>query len=64
VTNTTCESAKIEFACVKNAASTPCIWDVICKEKICKNAPSSKNTHELCNSYLPTCTVNSAGNGC
>lgn len=33
------------------------------KKKTCANAPITNNTHDLCTSYLATCTVKSGG-GC
>lgn len=51
-------------ACDKNLAGTACIWNVTCKDKTCANASADKTTHDLCTSYLSTCTVNSGKNGC
>ncbi|CAD8176961.1 unnamed protein product [Paramecium pentaurelia] len=67
VTNTTCAAITLEVACVKNSSGQPCVWDVAsssCKDKICINAPLTKTTNELCQEFLNTCTVNSAGAGC
>ncbi|CAK70235.1 unnamed protein product (macronuclear) [Paramecium tetraurelia] len=47
--------------------SLPCFWHVAsgsCKDKICANAPSSNNSHELCQQFLNSCTVNSTNTGC
>ncbi|CAK64863.1 unnamed protein product (macronuclear) [Paramecium tetraurelia] len=63
VTNGPCSAANVQAACVKNTSGTDCIWDTTCKEKTCVNAPTTNNTHELCTSYLSTCTVK-AGGGC
>ncbi|CAD8124536.1 unnamed protein product [Paramecium sonneborni] len=60
--NTTCEAINLEIAC-KNDGNSPkndCFWDNgKCWTKNCTNAPSSNNTHALCNSFLPKCTVGS-----
>ncbi|CAD8109102.1 unnamed protein product [Paramecium primaurelia] len=63
VSNGACSAANVQAACVKNSTGTDCIWDTTCKEKTCANAPTTNNTHDLCTSYLPTCTVK-AGGGC
>ncbi|CAD8109110.1 unnamed protein product [Paramecium primaurelia] len=63
VSNGACSAANVQAACVKNSSGTDCIWDTTCKEKTCANAPTTNNTHELCTSYLSTCTVK-AGGGC
>ncbi|CAD8109130.1 unnamed protein product [Paramecium primaurelia] len=63
VSNGACSAANVQAACVKNSSGTDCIWDTTCKEKTCANAPTTNNTHELCSSYLPTCTVRTGG-GC
>ncbi|CAD8109099.1 unnamed protein product [Paramecium primaurelia] len=63
VSNGACSAANVQAACVKNTSGTDCIWDTTCKEKTCANSPITNNTHELCTSYLPTCTVK-AGGGC
>ena len=64
VSNGACSVATIEAACVKNLSGSPCIWNVTCKDKTCANAPTTNNTHELCTTYLATCTVASGGSGC
>ncbi|CAK64868.1 unnamed protein product (macronuclear) [Paramecium tetraurelia] len=63
VSNGACSAANVQAACVKNTSGTDCIWDTTCKEKTCANAPTTNNTHELCTSYLSTCTVK-VGGGC
>ncbi|CAD8176985.1 unnamed protein product [Paramecium pentaurelia] len=63
VSNGACSAANVLAACVKNSSGTDCIWDTTCKEKTCANAPTTNNTHELCTSYLSTCTVRTGG-GC
>ncbi|CAD8157933.1 unnamed protein product [Paramecium octaurelia] len=63
VANGACSVANVQAACVKNSSNFDCIWDTACKEKTCANAPTSNNTHDLCTSYLSTCTVKSDG-GC
>ncbi|CAD8110299.1 unnamed protein product [Paramecium primaurelia] len=63
VSNGACSAANIQAACVKNTSGIDCIWDTTCKEKTCANAPITNNTHDLCTSYLATCTVKSGG-GC
>ncbi|CAK64788.1 unnamed protein product (macronuclear) [Paramecium tetraurelia] len=63
VSNGACSAANVQAACVKNTSGTDCIWDTTCKEKTCANAPTTNNTHDLCTSYLSTCTVKSGG-GC
>ncbi|CAD8202267.1 unnamed protein product [Paramecium octaurelia] len=65
--NTTCSLISIEVACIKNSLGQPCFWHAAsgsCKDKICVNAPSSNNSHELCQQFLNTCTVNSTNTGC
>ncbi|CAD8207770.1 unnamed protein product [Paramecium octaurelia] len=61
-----CENQKLEGACVTSLDQKKnCIWDANqCKEKTCVNAPITNITHELCTTYLPTCTVNDTLNGC
>nr|P17053.1 RecName: Full=G surface protein, allelic form 168; Flags: Precursor [Paramecium primaurelia]CAA36378.1 unnamed protein product [Paramecium primaurelia] len=63
VANGACSVANVQAACVKNSSNFDCIWDTTCKEKTCANAPTTNNTHDLCTSYLSTCTVKSGG-GC
>ncbi|CAD8108961.1 unnamed protein product [Paramecium primaurelia] len=63
VANGACSAANVQAACVKNTSGTDCIWDTTCKEKTCANAPTTNNTHDLCTSYLSTCTVKTGG-GC
>ncbi|CAK82827.1 unnamed protein product (macronuclear) [Paramecium tetraurelia] len=63
VANGSCSVANVQAACVKNSSNFDCIWDTTCKEKTCANAPTTNNTHDLCTSYLSTCTVKSGG-GC
>lgn len=63
VANGACSVANVQAACVKNSSNVDCIWDTTCKEKTCANAPTTNNTHDLCTSYLSTCTVKSGG-GC
>ncbi|CAK64874.1 unnamed protein product (macronuclear) [Paramecium tetraurelia] len=63
VSNGACSAANVQAACVKNTSGTDCIWDTTCKEKTCANAPTTNNTHELCTSYLSSCTVK-VGGGC
>lgn len=67
VTNTTCSNITLEAACVKNSSGATCFYDTAsssCKDKICSNAPSTNNTHDLCVAFLSTCTVNSTNAGC
>nr|P13837.1 RecName: Full=G surface protein, allelic form 156; Flags: Precursor [Paramecium primaurelia]CAA27514.1 unnamed protein product [Paramecium primaurelia] len=63
VVNGACSVANVQAACVKNPSNFDCIWDTTCKEKTCANASTTNNTHDLCTSYLSTCTVKSGG-GC
>jgi len=56
-------SVAIQNACSKNSSGFDCIWDTTCKEKTCANAPITNTTHELCTSYLSTCTTKTGG-GC
>ncbi|CAD8070415.1 unnamed protein product [Paramecium primaurelia] len=66
-TNTTCSAITLEAACIKNSLGFACFWDstsTSCKDKTCLNAPSNNNTHELCQSFLNTCTVNTSNTGC
>nr|AAS94225.1 surface antigen A [Paramecium tetraurelia] len=63
VANGACSVANVQAACVKNSSNQDCIWDTTCKEKTCANAPTTNNTHDLCTSYLSTCTVKTGG-GC
>ncbi|CAD8083605.1 unnamed protein product [Paramecium sonneborni] len=51
--------------CVVNIFNSPCFWDgSTCKDKICINAPTSYITHEQCQTYLGSCSLNSDNKGC
>ena len=63
IPNGACAVATFKEACVKNSSAVDCIYDTICKEKTCANSPTTNITHELCTTYLPTCTVKTGG-GC
>ncbi|CAD8170519.1 unnamed protein product [Paramecium octaurelia] len=66
VSGENCENQKFEGACLTNLdQKTKCIWDTnICKDKTCINAPQTNTTHDLCTTYLATCTVNDILKGC
>ncbi|CAD8144072.1 unnamed protein product [Paramecium pentaurelia] len=66
VTNTTCAAITLEAACVKNSSASTCFWNTAsssCKDKTCVNAPATNTTHDLCQAFLNTCTVNQTSAG-
>ncbi|CAD8167875.1 unnamed protein product [Paramecium pentaurelia] len=67
-TLTTCDKIEVAEVCLKDTNGKDCVWDTElskCLDKTCANAPSDKRTsHEKCNQYLPSCTVNSVKNAC
>lgn len=55
----------LELSCLRDDQDRDCFWNNgKCKLKSCQNAPASENTHELCQKYRVTCTVNETANGC
>ncbi|CAD8155977.1 unnamed protein product [Paramecium octaurelia] len=67
-TLTTCDRIDVQDVCLKDSTQKDCVWDKDlskCLDKTCANAPAdSKTSHEKCNGYLPSCTVNSQKNAC
>ncbi|CAD8061871.1 unnamed protein product [Paramecium primaurelia] len=63
---TTCSSYKQQSQCYQSSSGVKCYWNTLtslCTDAICTNALSTLTTHEDCQSFLNTCTVNTAG-GC
>ncbi|CAD8069691.1 unnamed protein product [Paramecium primaurelia] len=54
-----------KLGCVQNQLGNDCFWDgSSCKDKTCTNAPNTYTTHEQCQKYLNTCSLNNDQKGC
>ncbi|CAD8128328.1 unnamed protein product [Paramecium sonneborni] len=67
-THKTCDKIDVKESCVKDSNGKDCTWDdtlELCLDKTCANAPADKRTsHQLCQSYMSSCTVNVQKNAC
>ncbi|CAD8122236.1 unnamed protein product [Paramecium sonneborni] len=53
-----CSDIMYQVQCIKDINNNDCYWfDSKCDQKSCANAPSDKNTKQLCEQWLPNCTA-------
>ncbi|CAD8045475.1 unnamed protein product [Paramecium sonneborni] len=60
----TCENSLSQQICDKDINNKQCIWKNKCYEKQCGFASLTLKTHQECQNYLSSCTLNNTGSGC
>ncbi|CAD8073156.1 unnamed protein product [Paramecium sonneborni] len=58
-------STQQKMGCVINSSNSPCFWEgASCKDKTCINAPTTNTTHQQCQTYSNSCSLNNDNKGC
>ncbi|CAD8171552.1 unnamed protein product [Paramecium octaurelia] len=59
-----CSNIWNQDQCTIDFYQSNCTWKPVCYLKTCYNASKTFNTHQLCNNFLSSCTVNKDKKGC